>query len=174
MLKIAITGPESTGKSWLSKQLAAHYEAAWVPEYAREYLANLGRPYGSGDIVKIAQGQATLETRIAEEQKPDILFCDTEILVCKIWQEYKYQKVDPWIEKAFQERAYDVFLLCNIDLAWEDDPLREHNETEDRKALFELYHHHLTAAKKNFVVINGFGDNRLQQAIQVVDALTTS
>lgn len=169
MLKIAITGPESTGKSWLSKHLAAYYQAASVPEYAREYLANLGRPYEADDILKILQGQVALEEKVAEEENPDILFCDTEMLVCKIWQEYKYQKVDPWIELAFQERVYNLFLLCDIDLAWEEDPLREHSQPKDRKALFDLYHHHLYHAQKNFKVISGIGDFRLQKAINIID-----
>ncbi|MFK8006949.1 MAG: AAA family ATPase [Saprospiraceae bacterium] len=59
--KIILTGPESTGKSTLARQLAQVYNTVWVPEFARTYLEGLNRPYRGDDLLKIAKGQRDLE-----------------------------------------------------------------------------------------------------------------
>jgi NadR type nicotinamide-nucleotide adenylyltransferase len=169
MKKIAITGPESTGKSALAKELAAHFGCIYVPEYARSYLAELNRPYTKADVLCIAKGQLQLEAEVAEKQQNAYLFCDTDVLVCKIWQAYKYSSVDTWIQKQFEQHHYDLFLLCDIDLAWEYDDMREH--PEERKILFELYFNELTTAGKNFKIISGLGEDRLNNAITAVGSI---
>ena len=166
MKKIAITGPESTGKSALAQKLAAHFGCAYVPEYARGYLAELNRPYIKADVLRIAKGQLQWETEVAEHQQDAYLFCDTDVLVCKIWQECKYGTADTWIKKQFAKHHYDLFLLCDIDLDWEYDEMREH--PEERETLFELYVNELTTAGKNFKIISGLGEERLNNAIAAV------
>lgn len=74
--KIAITGPESTGKSLLAEQLARYYNTVYVPEYAREYIDNLNKPYNFDDILKIAKAQLKNE-KLLETKANKILFCDT-------------------------------------------------------------------------------------------------
>ncbi|MFW5872398.1 MAG: AAA family ATPase, partial [bacterium] len=105
-IKIAIVGPESTGKSTLSKQLALYFKTAWVPEYARDYLNKLGRPYKQSDLLLIAQEQIALEEKAAANH--EMVFCDTNLLVIKIWSEFKYQSCHPWILKSIKERKYDL------------------------------------------------------------------
>jgi NadR type nicotinamide-nucleotide adenylyltransferase len=166
MRKIAITGPESTGKSMLAEQLAAHYRASWVPEYAREYLANLGRPYGEPDILAIAMGQLERES-MAEKTAGGYLFCDTELLVTKIWSEVRYRRCDPWILQTLESHPYDLFLLCDIDLPWEYDPLREH--PNERRFLFDLYFNELTRRKFPFAVVRGIGPDRLANAMALIE-----
>jgi NadR type nicotinamide-nucleotide adenylyltransferase len=164
--KVAITGPESTGKSILTRELAEHYQTAWVPEYARGYLEQLGRPYGEKDILLIAQGQMMHE----ESQLPeanDFLFCDTELLVTKIWSEVKYNRCDPWISEAVDSHRYDLYLLCDIDLPWEYDPLREHPDL--RRFLFDLYYNELKNRNFPFAVVRGTGKDRLDHAIGIVE-----
>lgn len=163
MKKIAITGPESTGKSSLAESLSLRFAAAWVPEYARTYLEKLGNPYTFDDITAIAKGQAAAEEAASLGNLP-FLFCDSDMLVCKIWQEYKYGYCDPWVEKAFQERHYDLFLLCNTDLPWVYDPLREH--PAQRKELFGLYLKALETYNKAFIIISGQGTERLNKAME--------
>ena len=164
--RIAITGPESTGKSMLAEQLATHYHTAWVPEYAREYLEKLGRPYEEKDILLIAQGQLDREA-IQLKKATNYLLCDTEMLVTKIWSEVKYHRCDPWILDALENHRYDLYLLCDIDLPWQYDPLREH--PFQRQFLFDLYFNELKNRKFPYALICGTGSNRLQSALKAIE-----
>ena len=166
MMKIAITGPESTGKSILAEQLAFHYHTAWVPEFARDYLAGIGRPYQEADILSIAKGQLAAETAKLEKAG-GYLFCDTEFLVTKIWGEVKYGRSHPWIVEQLDQHKYDLYLLCNIDLPWEYDPLREH--PNQRPYLFDLYFNDLKYRGFPFAVVSGTGLTRLNNAVQIID-----
>jgi len=169
MLKrIAITGPESTGKSWLAEKLAAHYKTCWVPEFARSYLAAEGQKYLPQDIEHIARGQMALEkSKLAKANK--ILFTDTEMLVCKIWLEFVFGQQSNFIENAVLQQNYDLYLLCDIDLDWEPDPLREH--PFQRAELFEKYENWLKHYGFQFVKISGKGNKRLENAVNAVNEI---
>lgn len=158
--RILITGPESTGKSWLAQQLAAHYQTAWVPEVARRYLETLGREYEEHDLLEIARLQLAEEDRLAKETA-GYLFCDTGMLVLKIWSLHKYGRCHPYILEQLRERTYLHIFLTNIDLPWEPDPLREH--PEQRRYLFNWYRQEL--AQQQYTLISGSGNKRLQAAI---------
>jgi len=162
MIKISITGPESTGKSALSRELARYFRAPWVPEYARKYLQDLPRQYTLKDIPIIAQGQLKEEEDHASKNPP-ILICDTDFLVLKIWSLFKYGECDPWIEKLVQDHSYDIYLLCDIDLPWVEDPLREH--PHQRRDLFKIYLSELEKLGRPFAIVSGSGTTRLQNAI---------
>lgn len=164
--KIAITGPESTGKSTIAKALATHYNSAWVPEYARDYLNSLKRPYTQEDLLLIAKGQIALENELLKAQNR-FLFCDTDLLVLKIWAEYKYGKADPFILHNYQNSQYDLFLLMAIDLPWHHDPQREH--PEKRKFFFDWFENELKQKNVNYVVVKGNQEERLQNAIKNID-----
>ena len=165
-MRIAITGPESTGKSELASKLAQHFHTLWVPEYAREYLNTLGRPYEYEDIAIIARKQIEQENALAKKAKK-LLFCDTDFLVTKIWSIYKYGKCDPWIEEMAESHRYDLYLLCNIDLPWEDDPLREHPGQRDE--LFRMYLKELKSIHASFILVSGTGKNRTDRAISAIE-----
>ncbi len=166
MKKIAITGPESTGKSWLTKQLAAHYQTFFVPEYARDYLTKLTHPYTIDDVVEIAKGQLHIQ-EMMERLADNILFSDTEMLVCKIWTEFVFGSTPELIHQAFVKQRFDLYLLCDIDLPWEFDPLREH--PEQRSTLFSLYQKYLIDYGLPYEVIKGKGIERLQCAIGYIE-----
>ena len=168
--KIAITGPESTGKSVLSQQLADHYHTCWVPEYARGYIDKLNRPYDQEDILLIAKGQVRSE-QACYKKANSFLFCDTELIVTKIWSEVKFGNCNEWILSKIIEHRYDLFLLCDIDLRWEDDPQREH--PYERDYLFNLYKKELTSRDFPFFVISGFGKERLNNAIRAIETFFT-
>jgi NadR type nicotinamide-nucleotide adenylyltransferase len=175
--RIAITGPESTGKSKLAEQLAAHYNTRWVPEYAREYIDLLGRPYEEHDILTIARGQLRQEEEMEQdlskrEASPAYLFCDTEALVTKIWSDVKYGRCDPWILQQVEGRVYDLYLLCYIDIPWEYDPQREHPQM--REHLFNLYYEELLERRRTFRVVAGLGAERLENAIKFIEESFTS
>jgi NadR type nicotinamide-nucleotide adenylyltransferase len=166
VLKIAITGPESTGKSELAEKLAAHYDTLWVPEYAREYIDLLDRPYTREDILEIAKGQLRNENLLAGKAS-GLFFCDTELIVTKIWSEVKYGTCDPWILEKIAENKYDLFLLCNIDLPWEYDPQREHPHM--RSKLFELYRNELETRSFRYFIVSGTGTKRLMNAVGYIE-----
>jgi NadR type nicotinamide-nucleotide adenylyltransferase len=164
--RVSITGPESTGKSVLAQRLAGHFNTLWVAEYAREYLNGLGRPYDFEDIAIIARKQFELENAMAKKAKK-FLFCDTDFLVTKIWSYYKYGKCDPWIEEMAEYHRYDLYLLCNTDLPWEEDPLREHPQQRDE--LFRMYMLELKKIEASFVLVSGTGSQRTDRAISAVE-----
>jgi NadR type nicotinamide-nucleotide adenylyltransferase len=166
LIKISITGPESTGKSWLAEKLAGHFQTLWVPEYAREYLARLNRDYVFEDILEIAKGQWSQEKKMMETAS-GMLFCDTDLLVARIWSEFKYGRCDPWIIRQLDIHRYDLYLLCDIDLPWEADPLREN--PHQRKELFDLYQMYLEQMNVNYCIISGNGMKRLEMAIEAVE-----
>lgn len=162
---ISITGPESTGKSWLARSLADFYSEPWVPEYAREYLGKLKRPYDFNDILKIAQEQYAAELRLMKNAK-DWLFCDTDFLVTHIWSKVKYGKSHLWIEEMLHSHKYHHYLLCNTDLPWEEDPLREHPGY--RHELFEMYRFELQRLNLPFTIVSGQGNDRMTSALNVL------
>ena len=169
MLKrISITGPESTGKSWLAEKLSYHYGEPWAEEYSRDYLNKLNRPYNFDDILLIAQGQFKLEEENAK-LADSYLFCDTDFLVTRIWCLVKYGKSHPWIDQMADTHIYKHYLLCNTDLPWEPDPLREHPEL--RNELMQLYLDELTYRELPFTVISGQDDDRLQAAVKVINTI---
>lgn len=163
-IRIAVTGPESTGKSTLTEYLAAKFGGVSVPEYAREYLENLGREYNFDDILKIAQHQMLNEDKAAMENK--LVFCDTELLVTKIWCDDKFGQCHPWILDELNKRKYDLVLLCNIDLPWEPDPQRE--DPHRREHLMTLYNEQIVAYYDKIAEVVGKGEDRLIFARKIV------
>ncbi len=167
IIRIAVTGPESTGKTTLAQQLAQHFDTVWVPEYVREYFEINGSNYAYDDLTKIAKGQLALENKMVE-QANCLLFSDTEMLVMKIWSQYKFGKCDPWILNAIETHLYDLFLLCDIDLPWEYDPLRENPSETERKAIFRLYKKELDNYGFPYGIVSGKGEERIENAVKKV------
>lgn len=163
--RIAISGPESTGKSVLARELADHFRCAWVPEYSRDYLEKLDRPYTQEDILQIARGQLQLEDSLYPGPG-EYLFCDTEMLVCKIWSNEKFGNCNPWILDSLTAHRYDMYLLCNTDIPWEEDPLREN--PHDRERLFQRYLEEIKVLGVPYGIIKGTGSQRLNTAIEIL------
>lgn len=165
MKKICITGPEATGKSTLSQTLAKVYDCPWVPEYARQYLSSLERSYTIEDLDEIVLGQCRSEEKFlkADSDVP-YLFCDTGPEVLWVWSEYKYGSVSPLITSCTNAVNYDLTMLLDIDLPWEDDPLRETPALEERRALLEIYKDLLEYLGRPYHLIKGIGDERIRQA----------
>lgn len=165
--KVAITGPESTGKSTLAAQLATHYHTVWVPEFARTYMAALPDRYTAEDVENIARGQIVLYQK-AIPHANKILFADTDLLVIKIWMLHAFNFCPDWILEALAQQDFDLYLLMNVDLPWEEDPQREHPHL--RQYFYDWYKTELQQAGFNFVEISGTSDQRRQNAIFQIDA----
>jgi len=170
-LKVVITGPESTGKSTLAEQLASHYKTVFVPEYARTYVEKLERPYVYKDLEYIAKRQI----EDLEKYKPlanNILFLDTFLIITKVWFNIVYKKQPEWLDKSIRKCNIDLFLLCNTDLPWEPDLVRE-NGGEMREKLFLLYQKELEHYGLNYRIVEGFGEDRVSNSIAFVDKFLT-
>lgn len=165
-ITIAITGPESTGKSWLAAELARHFNGDWVKEYAREYLQSLDRTYTYDDILVIAHKQLELIDHSRNTCKSRYLFLDTELTVAKIWCHYKYGRCHPWILEKQAAQQHDFYLLTDVDLPWQPDPLREH--PDKREELFHLYRGELRSHHWPFGIVSGSGGQRLENAIRIL------
>ncbi len=168
IVKIAITGPEATGKSSLASQLAQHFNTVYVSEFARDYVEKLPGPYNEDDLLIIAKGQLHLEEEVSLKAEK-ILFSDTEMTVMKIWSLHKYGRCHPFILQEIQAQDYDLVLLCDVDLPWEPDPLREHPGL--RKYLFDWYLTELNLLGVNYAVVRGKGNERLSNAISEVNKI---
>lgn len=166
--RIAIIGPESTGKSTLAEKLAGHYKTQWVKEYAREYIDNLDSPYQKHDINLIARGQVKSEDLLMQSSNK-ILICDTNLLVIKIWSEHKYGHCEGWIIDEISKRTYDLHFLTYINLPWADDPQREHPHM--RAYFYELYKKELESRHLKFIEVKGDMDNRFITAVSAINAL---
>jgi len=172
--KIVIVGPESTGKSTLCEMLAAHYKSSWVEEYAREYLVKNGTDYTFEDLYTIALGQIKNEEaglkKLAGTSSP--LFIDTDMYVMKVWSEFVFDACDNRILTEIAKRKYDLYLLCNTDLPWVKDELREYPDLENRQKLFHYYHDLLINQHVPWKLISGESyEGRFMQAVKAVDDL---
>ena len=159
MKKIVFTGPESTGKSTLSNQVASYFNTPYVEEYARGFIDDLDRNYLQEDLTEIAKGQLQLEENL-KSKVSNLLVCDTDLLTIKIWSEFKYGKCDEWIIDELKNNLPDYYLLCSPDIDWEEDEQREH--ANEREKLFEIYITEIINLEVPFDVITGDGEERLE------------
>ena len=165
-IKVAIYGPESTGKTTLAKQLAEHFSTNWVAEYARDYLQlkweSTQQTCTPEDLLPIAIGQVALENA-SLQTATDFIFCDTNLMVTKVYSEMYYQTCDPVLEKAARKHKYDLFFLTDIDVPWEADDLRDRpQQREEALAQFEAA---LVANQKPYIRLSGSKEARLSAAI---------
>ncbi|MBV8254686.1 MAG: ATP-binding protein [Chitinophaga sp.] len=170
MKKVVVIGPESTGKSTLSEMLARRFHTTWTPEYAREYIAQLDRPYVQEDLLSIAEGQLALEKQYAATAN-NLLVCDTDLYVIKVWSEHKYGDCDHQILQMIAAQECDLYLLTNIDLPWEEDPQREYPEPEMRQYFYNIYRDIAMQSGVPFVDIHGSYEQREAHAVAAVEQL---
>ena len=167
IIKIAITGPESTGKTTLAKTLASYFKTTWAEEYSREYLNKLKGNYTFYDLTEIAKGQLQ-NIKKAEENANKIFFADTELLVIKIWSIYKYNVCSKFILDNIKTQNFNLYLLTYPDLEWEYDPLREAPSNEMRQELFDIYRTELENYNFTYEIIKGKGETRFQNALKAI------
>lgn len=166
MIKIIITGPESSGKTTLCTQLSHYFNSPFAIEYAREYISNLTRNYKKNDLVKIAKEQCVLESLNSH-----ILFCDTDLITIKIWSLFKYKICDNYILDKIEEQKSEnrFYLLCKPNIPWESDPQREN--PNNRQELFEIYKQELENLNHNYIIVEGSKDQRAKECINIIKKL---
>ena len=163
MLKIIVTGPESTGKTTLCKTLAKHFNTSFIPEFARKLLDQLDRDYTKSNLLEIAEGQ------LLSEHNGQIL--DTDLITIKIWSNYKYGNCDKWILKQIEKQKTEkrFYLLCKADIPWKEDLQRE--TPNNRVELFELYKQELDNLGHDYFIVKG--ENRIENSIAKISQLIT-
>ncbi len=173
IIKVVLFGPESTGKTTLSQQLARHYNTVWVPEYAREYLQNKWnnerKTCEPKDLLPIAEGQIKLENELTTKAT-DVLICDTDLLETKVYSEaYYLGYCDSELEKYALQNTYDLYFLTYIDVPWEKDDLRD--KPNEREQMFACFKNALEKYNRPYVLLKGDKKTRLQEAVKHIDNL---
>jgi len=163
-LRIVVCGPESTGKTELATELAGYYNCSWIPEYARTYIGTLNRPYSLEDVYHIAGVQLEQTKQAAS----GMLIYDTWLIITKVWLDLVFGIKDEKIEKLIMSRPVDFFLLCEPDIPWYPDPVRE-NGGEARQQLFLRYREEIERAGYPFSLVSGTGQERLASAVAGID-----
>jgi HTH-type transcriptional repressor of NAD biosynthesis genes len=176
LVKIVLFGPESTGKTTISQQLARHYNTVWVPEYARDYLQNKWNNFRktceNDDLIPIAIGQMKLENDLSKKADR-VLICDTDLLETKVYsQEYYGGYVDPRLDEAAQTNTYDLYLLTYIDTPWEADDLRDRPEL--RLEMFQAFENALKTHGKKYIILKGSRKKRFNKAVKAIDQILGS
>ena len=184
IIKIVAIGPESTGKSSLCAQLAAHFSTVWCQEYAREYLLKHGTNYSFDDLLSIAKGQLILEEDSAkaainlfnqtQSSGSPALFIDTDMYVMKVWCEFVFGKCHQQILNEIVDRKYHGYLLCKPDIPWTKDELREYPDLNTREKLYCNYRDLLINQTVPWIEVSGDDPARTTNAIQWVEELLQS
>lgn len=164
--KIAVVGPESTGKSTISEQLATHYQTVWVPEFARGYCEKLTELCTWQDEINMFNGQVALEEELLPKATK-ILICDTTFITVKIWSDYTFGRSPQEVLDELPRRTYDFYLLMDIDLPWQEDPLRDFPHL--REHFMQVWHKELQALNANYSTISGTSSLRLKNSIAAID-----
>ena len=160
-LVLCLTGPESSGKSTLARQLADALSAPLVPEVARGYLE--GRvTYEREDLLAIAELQVAAEHQaLAKGER--VVVADTDLVVISIWWQEKFGELHPFIARALEQRSRRCYLLTLPDLPWQPDPLRE--SEHDRERLLSEHRSILESASFPYASVGGQGEVRLLTAL---------
>ncbi len=165
MIKIAFTGPESSGKTTLCEALSNQLNCSWVNEFAREYLENK-KSYDLNDLDFMAKEQVKQWDAFNNQT---LILCDTEMLVFKIWSKIKFGRSTETIQQLYETQYFDFYFLCTPDIPWEFDPLREN--PDDRLALFEIYLAELTKTNRPFITLSGSLENRITEAKSTIEKI---
>lgn len=166
--KVAIIGPQSTGKSTLAQQLASHFATVWVPEYARIFADNKPSPLDQHDVELIARGQIAAETTFFDRSNRR-LFVDTEAIMTRLYAQIYYGQCPSWIEQVAANRHYDLYLLTAPDVPWVSDPQRD--LPNQREEFFAACARAVLAKGARHEIITGDWSTRLQRAIAAVERL---
>ncbi len=169
LIRIVVTGPESTGKTNISDYLARELDAVWIPEYARYYMSSLREKYSYTDIEHIASKQIEDYLKYTGTKSGIVIF-DTWLIITKVWFDVVFGRYPAWLDEKIVELPIDLYLLCATDIPWEEDNVRE-NRGEMRDILFQRYLREIEALGVPYRIITGNGHSRNRMALSAVKHL---
>lgn len=173
ILRFALFGTESTGKTSLAQVLSRHFAEPWAAEFVREYWVQRAGNIGPAHLDAIAQGQLANEEAAAAQARR-VVFCDTELLTCTLWNDLLFPGACPaWVRDEANRRApfYALYLLCDADVAFSPDPQRCFPDPADRAELRQLWRGALVSRGIPFVEIQGDWPRRETTAIAAVEQI---
>ena len=171
MIRVVLTGSESTGKTTLGNELARHYGAELAPEFVRSFAERHGGVIRFEDHGPIARGQMQLEDDYIERAggvRPLVLF-DTDLLSTVVYCGHYFGQCPRWIEEAARERRPDLYLLCEIDAPWVADGVRDRGE--QREEMQALFRDAVVASGASYLSLQGDVAARMTQATTTIDRL---
>lgn len=169
VLKIAVLGAESTGKTSLCEALAKHYKTVWVPEYARDYFNGSDiYNYTLNDLLIIARKQQELEQSLIESANR-FLFCDTTLITLKIWAQLEFEKVPEFISKGIDCSEYDYYLVIGNQMPWVKDDLRQNKFSRDH--ILSLNLAELDAIQAPYTLIKSGQQEMIADAVEILSHL---
>jgi HTH-type transcriptional regulator, transcriptional repressor of NAD biosynthesis genes len=169
--RIALFGTESTGKTWLAERLAAHFHEPWSREFAREFWDSHLATITVKDLDAIARGQIANEEAAAAVAKR-VMFCDTELLTCTLWNDALFPGGCPsWVRAEAEARAkrFAVYLLCDADVPFAPDPQRCFPEPASRERARRIWRDALVSRALPIIEIRGDWAERERSAIAAVE-----
>jgi NadR type nicotinamide-nucleotide adenylyltransferase len=169
--RVCVTGPESTGKTTLAARLADQMHTEWVPEASRVYAERKGGELDASDVAPIAREHIRLADAAAERAREaghSLVVLDTDLLSTVVYSMHYYQAVPPWIERVEAARRADLYLLCDIDVPWLADGIRD--RPANREEMFALFRDALVSRQAPFVLVRGSWDERWAIAERAVMA----
>ncbi|MHC8320195.1 AAA family ATPase [Pseudomonas sp. GB2N2] len=171
MKVLVLTGPESSGKSWLASEIHANFGGIVVGEYVRHFIDTEARVTCYEDITPIADGQLGWEDTARNEQS-SLLILDTHLLSNILWSRTLFGDCPDWIEQALLARHYDLHLLLSPDaVGWHDDGQRCQPQLAERQAFFQASHQWLDLHRQPYQVVQGDWKQRKQAAFEAVARL---
>lgn len=166
--RVCIFGPESTGKSTLTKNLAEHFRTCFVPEYARTHLEPRNGDVHPADMEMIARGQMASEDALVRNANR-LLFCDTDLLTTCIWSQWLFKSCAAWIQEEASKRSYDMYLVTDVDVPWVQDTVR-YLPTE-RRSFLDRCIETLEQHNRPWTLLSGSWDERFAKAVAVTESL---
>lgn len=174
MKVLVLTGPESSGKSWLADEIQRHFGGVLVGEFVRQFIDEVQRDTRYADIEVIAREQLAREDA-ARTLNPTLLILDTHLLSNILWSRTLFNDCPAWLETALAERPYDLHLLLSPEgVEWVGDGQRCQPDLNERQAFFEASRQWLVAHQQPFEVIEGGWSDRSADVLQRVAQLLDS
>jgi NadR type nicotinamide-nucleotide adenylyltransferase len=169
LVRVCVTGPESTGKTSLAQRLAEWANTEWVPEASRVYAERKAAPLTPADVGPIAREHIALADAASERARArgaSMLVLDTDLLSTVVYARHYYGAAPRWVERAERERRADLYLLCEVDVPWIPDGIRD--RPENREEMFALFERALASRRANVVRVRGGWEERWTTARDAV------
>lgn len=149
--RVALIGPESTGKTTLARYFVARYGGTFCPEYERSYCESLGRECTYDDVCTIARMQIDRLARV--EREDGLFFFDADLIITRTWLDVVFHHVPDWVDAAIQRYPMDVYLMMYPDLPWQADAVRTNGDRATRLMLYHKYLEQVQALDRPYYII---------------------